>query len=73
MNGQAFKLYAQPSIFEGVARIMDIFGDLNQYNYSDNISEADYRAIFSDWEIVGKDILNAIEEFEEKHKKGLHD
>lgn len=61
-----FRLYAQPSFWEGMARIIDLGGTLNEYNYSDHPRQADFRAIQSDWEEVGTDFVTAIEELEKE-------
>ncbi len=46
-------LFARPSALEGIARIADIFGTLNEYNRSSN---PDAIAIRNDWRAVGQDI-----------------
>jgi hypothetical protein len=56
-----FRLYARPSFWEGMARIVDFGGVLNEYNYSDDPKEADFRAMQSDWEEIGTDFMAAIE------------
>jgi hypothetical protein len=65
MNAR-FKLYAEPSFLEGMARLVDVYGILNEYNYSFSDEEADIRAIRSDWENVGDDIWEAIENFDKE-------
>lgn len=65
---KGFRLYARPSFWEGLARLLDVGGTLNEYNYSDSDEEADVRAILSDWEAVGKDIRAAIKKFEMEHQ-----
>lgn len=60
METEGFKLYAEPSFFEGWARLFDPAGTLNQYNTSSSPEEADRKAIFSDWIAVGKDMRTAI-------------
>ncbi len=61
MNDKGFSLYAKPSFLEGVARLVDIAGTLDEYNYSDSDDEADSRALQSDWEAVGNDLHSALE------------
>jgi hypothetical protein len=63
---EGFKLYANPSFGEGVARLIDFSGSLNEYNFSESPAQADFRAIQSDWESVGLDIIEAIEQFDEE-------
>ena len=60
MDSMGYSLYVEPSFGEGVARLVDMTGVLNEYNYSRSAEEADYRAIASDWEAVGLDIWTAI-------------
>ena len=67
MNHQKFQLFVQPSFFEGMARIVDFGSFLNEYNTSKNSDEADWRALLSDWEAVGKDIFNSTKIFEKEH------
>ncbi len=57
-------LYARPSFFEGMARIMDIGGTLNEYNASRTGAEADVIALMMDWNAVGQDLRRAIGEYE---------
>jgi len=58
-------LYAEPSFVEGIARILDFGGTLNQYNESPSGEVADEIAIRMDWAVVGHTIGNAMGAFEE--------
>lgn len=49
-------LFARPSAMEGIARLADFFGALNEYNRS---SDPDGTAIRNDWRAVGRDIEDA--------------
>lgn len=53
-------LYIQPTFWRGAARVGDLWGTLDQYNTSATAIEADYRAIYSDWMAVGRDMASAI-------------
>lgn len=64
-------LYARPSFLEGVARIFDFGGALNEYNVSSTGHEADTAAIRSDWEAIGQDMRAAIEAFEREEADAL--
>jgi hypothetical protein len=64
-SGNTGFLFADPSFLQGVASVLDIGGTLLVYNESESGTEADARAIATDWAIVGKDIEKAIEEFEQ--------
>lgn len=58
-------LYARPSFFEGMARVMDIGNTLNEYNAYD---DPDTTALLMDWLAVGQAMRQAIEEYEETAK-----
>lgn len=53
-------LMADPSILFGAARVVDLFGQFDQYNLGRTGGEADARALMADWTIVGDDLLEAI-------------
>lgn len=67
-----FTLFARPSFLTGLARIADPFGTLNDYNMPASGSEADYRALRSDWATVGDDLRSAIRQYKEtaRHHNG---
>jgi hypothetical protein len=54
-------LYAQPSFASGAARVLDMWGQFDEYNSSESADEADEKAIASDWLVVGQDLVDAIE------------
>lgn len=54
-------LYARPSFLEGMARIADMGGTLNEYNASD---DPDAVALMMDWLAVGRAMRQAIGDFE---------
>jgi len=57
-------LYAVPSFWEGMARIFDLGNTLNEYNGSPSGNIADEIAFRMDWAMVGDNIRNAMNEFE---------
>ena len=61
-------LFAQPSFTSGAARVLDLWGMLDDYNFSDTALEADGRAIAADWLVVGQDLSDAIEQNESELK-----
>lgn len=71
MTHRPYRLYARPSFWEGIARLLDIGGTLNEYNYSSCERVADFRALQSDWEIVGEDLWGALEQFRQEHRRQL--
>lgn len=58
------RLYHSSSVITGVASLFNIAGNFFEFNYSESESEADNKAIKRDWEIVGKDLYEAIETVE---------
>lgn len=61
-------LFINPGFWIGSARILDLYGKLDKYNYSNTPNEADYNALKKDWEIIGKDLRNAIDKYESTSK-----
>lgn len=59
MNDRTSFLFADPSFSEGVGRLADFSGALNNYNISRTPKAADRRAIRADWEVVGDDLREA--------------
>lgn len=53
-------LFAQSSFTEGMARAVDLWGFMGDYNYSATSELADFHAICSDWYAVGDDLRQAI-------------
>ena len=47
-----------------MARILDLGGTLNEYNYSSTPDKADFCAIHFDWKVVGSDISKAMAIYE---------
>ena len=56
-------LYAEPSAWDGYARVLDIAGTFDDFNDSDSAAEADGLALASDWYAVGADLLGAINRY----------
>jgi len=59
---ERYFLFANPSLLEGMSRVLDIGATLNEYNVSLSPQESDIAAIKSDWSAVGSDIESVIEE-----------
>jgi hypothetical protein len=66
-------LYATSSFLEGVARLVDFTGSLNTYNCSDSTAQADFKAISSDWMVVGGDLRKAIKHSKQQERVILSD
>jgi len=54
-------LMADPRFWFGPARVLDLFGQFDQYNMSPTPREADARALMSDWIIIGDQLADAME------------
>lgn len=52
-------LFARSSFAEGVARLVDFGGTLNEYNYSPTGRQADMFAHWADWTAIGNDMRTA--------------
>jgi hypothetical protein len=52
-------LFARPSVLEGIARNIDLFGVLNVYNHSQNGREADLKAKQNDIAALKNDFYTA--------------
>ena len=61
---KATRLFATPSFWEGMSRVLDLAGNMQVYNSSPTEAEADYKALLSDWEAVGEDISSVIKKYE---------
>jgi hypothetical protein len=55
----------EPSFLKGVARTFDLFGTLDEYNFSATEKEADIKALKRDWQVVGNSIEDAIEDYDQ--------
>ncbi len=58
-------LFARPSFIEGMARTLDMFTTLQEYNKSATEEEADAWAIYNDFKVVGEDLQVSMNAFAE--------
>ena len=58
-------LFVKPSSIKGAGSVIDFFGEI-PYNSSESEKEADERAIYSDWSMIGQDISGAIVSYERR-------
>ena len=58
-------LFTTPGFLTGVARLMDLFGELDDYNFAPNPGLADAIATRVDWQTVGADMWAALKEYNE--------
>lgn len=70
MNNKTTFLVAKNDFASGVSRILDIASTRNKriYNTSKSGEEADRKAIFNDWYIIGDDIRGAYDKLKEEIK-----
>ncbi len=61
--GKSDLLFATPSFVGGVSLVLDLGSTSTDYNSSETVGEADFRAIRSDWYAVGEDISEATKVF----------
>lgn len=54
-------LCARPSFIEGMSRILDFGGTLEEFNKSLTPEQADYLALRADWQMIGMDFARAID------------
>ncbi len=63
---QTSYLYAVPTFIGGMAHTLDIGSNLQIYNENATPAEADIKALRNDWEAVGNDLLNSMNEYGQK-------
>lgn len=54
-------MFANPSLSEGVGRILDFGNTLTEYNRSGDAREDDLNAAWSDWLAVAEDLRESIQ------------
>lgn len=60
-------LSATPCVLYGLARLLDLAGQFDTYNYSRTPEEADAKALYWDWRMVGHDLEAALTRFDEEY------
>jgi len=63
------RLFANPSLVEGISRSFDILGNQDIYNEDLTPEEADANALYSDWASVGDHLILASEELSQDVRK----
>jgi hypothetical protein len=56
-------LFPEPSVWSGCGRVIDLWGGFDLYNFSSTPIEADLKACYTDWRMVGQDIRDASKAF----------
>ncbi|MBI3941217.1 MAG: hypothetical protein HY315_10315 [Acidobacteria bacterium] len=62
-------LFTEPSFSTGVARVIDFWGLITEYNRSLTPEQADALAIYLDWRMTGQDLRDAINQFKAENEK----
>ena len=66
--GNSDFLVAQPSFLTGMARSIDLFGQLTDYNYSETQEKADIQALMHDAQAIRQDLVVAMKKLEKSIK-----
>lgn len=62
-------IYTDPSFFKGVGRVMDLFGQMDEFNYRSTEEDADKTALSRDWTLIGKDLFSALTSYGRRTSK----
>ena len=57
-------LFATPTMWSGAARLIDLLGELDDYNYAPSSAMADAIAMRVDWQTVGRDLACAMRTYQ---------
>ena len=57
-------LFSMPSFFKGMGSVLNIGGSYSDFNLPANPQKVDAKAIKSDWDIIGQDFRDVINEYE---------
>jgi hypothetical protein len=53
-------LFPKRNFWTVFSSVLNIFGDQNKFNVSSSGEEADLKALSYDWEMIGQDVKNAL-------------
>ena len=53
-------LFPKRNFWSGFSNILSIFGEEKKFNTSKSGTEADFKALKSDWEMIGQDLRNSM-------------
>ncbi len=67
MDKLSYYFFAKPSFVEGVARLIDLGGTLQEYNCALTEDQADSIAATADWMAVGNDLQQAMDTYAKEH------
>lgn len=61
-------LFPMPNFWYGLGSVLDLGGSIGPFSYSRSGKEADFKAIYSDYRMIGQDIEDAMRVLEAEHK-----
>lgn len=70
IKNYTYNLFSRSSFLTGMGRIFDFSNSYNNYNISETSTEADFKAIASDWNAVGEDLKLVINIYGGEEKGG---
>ena len=59
----------EPSIWKGIARVLDLFGIIDNHEVPRNSQQKDSDALEDDWQAVGNDLKYAISRYSNQQTK----
>lgn len=68
MNKSSYT-FERPSFIKGFGKAIDLMGTRSFYKRGLYLKMSDYKALKSDWNMVGKDFKEAIKTYEEYQRK----
>jgi len=72
MSETSYTLGARPSFWEGIARLWDFGGTLNEYNRALTPEQADFLALRADWRVAARDMGITISEIVKEDLSRTH-
>ncbi len=64
-------LFPTPSFLTGIASLLNLSGNPGRYNHSRTGREADIRALYSDYRMIGQDIEDVIKVVESQYAEAF--
>lgn len=64
-------LFSKSSFWRGFSSVLNLPGNFYEFNTSETETEADQKALTSDWQNVGEDLRNAEKKFVKQNFKKL--
>lgn len=69
-NSLTFRLFKkEPSFADGMASLIDMSPNLSRYNQDKTGNQADVNSLRADWQAIGDDLRETIEDYGQKSKQ----